>query len=297
MTSQFKLRLLKTGLAIGTVVTPTRVMNYLWDKLFTIRKRALKPPHQKILEDAETGTLEVTLFDENKQQIVTYVWGQGDKTVLLLHGWESKAADYYKLIPRLLEEGYRVLSLDFPAHGNSSGNQTSLPEFIKTVTQYFNQSQRVDAIVAHSLGGTAAFTWLLEQKDLKNALDVQKLILIGSPIVPVNFFEGAFNFLGIHRRIRNRFYQKAKRKFGKGIEDFALPVLESTNFQEKVVGLYDHSDKVVNIKEAKLYHQQNPNLSMRYFQDIGHHQMIKNKEIIASCMAILLEVNHPQETS
>ena len=287
MASQLKLQFMKAGLAIGATFTPTSVMNYLWTKMFTIRKRSLKPPHQQLLEEATVEEMKVPLFGQTSQSIVTYSWGKGAKTVLLLHGWESKAVDYYKLIPMLLKEGYQVLSLDFPAHGNSSGSQSSLPEFILVLKAYLKQASRIDAIIAHSLGGTAAFTWLLEETENAEAIQLQKLILMGSPFVPVHFFEGAFDFLGVHRRVRKRFYQKAKNKFGRGIQEYSLPTLKKEELKTEIVGLYDDSDKVVSIKEAKAYHQNNPQLHMHYFQGIGHHQMIKHEAIMETCLEVL----------
>ncbi len=287
MISQIKLRLMKVGLAIGATFIPTSVMHYLWAKMFTIRKRSLKPPHQKLLKEAITSELTVSLFDQVSDKIVTYEWGQGEKTVLLLHGWESKAVDYYKFIPRLLAASYRVLSVDFPAHGRSTGSQSSLPAFILALKTYLAQTSGIDAIVAHSLGGTAALTCLLNEAKNDQSNSIQKLILMGSPFVPVHFFEGAFDFLGVHRRVRKRFYKKAENKFGQSIHEFSLPKLASRQLHTQIFGLYDSSDKVVSIKEAKIYQQHNPELQMHYFQGIGHHQLIKSEAILETCLDIL----------
>lgn len=282
--NNLKLQLTKTGLALGALLTPYSVMNYLWGKMFTARKRSLKPPHEKILAQAEQGSFEVTLFDNAKVKLTTYSWGEGERTLLLLHGWESKAADYYKLIPLLVARGYKVLSLDFPAHGHSEGVQTSLPEFIKVVQTYMSQHPIIETIIAHSLGGTAAATWLNEQHNAQ----LKQLIMIGSPIIPKNFFEGAFNFFGIRNNVKALFYDKARHKFGKGIEDFALQNELNTSKQTtQVYGLYDIKDKVVSIEEVKAYVTQNPTIQMQYFDGVGHHQMIKNSEVIQVCVDIL----------
>lgn len=282
--NSLKLQLTKTGLAFGALLTPYSVMNYLWDKMFTARKRGLKPPHEKILAEAEQESLEVTLFNNVKIKLVTYSWGTGEQTLLLLHGWESKAADYYKLIPLLVARGYKVLSLDFPAHGHSEGVQTSLPEFIKVVQAYMSQYPSIATIIAHSLGGTAAATWLNEQRNAQ----LKQLIMIGSPIIPKNFFEGAFNFFGIRNNVKTLFYDKARHVFGKGIEDFALKnELDNNKQTTQVYGLYDMTDKVVSIEEVKIYASQNPTMHMQYFDGVGHHQMIKNTEVIQACVDIL----------
>ncbi|WP_299458867.1 alpha/beta hydrolase [uncultured Microscilla sp.] len=284
--SNLKLQLIKTSLTFGALFTPHRVMNYFWDKMFTTRKRSLKPPHTQILDTAKKGRFETTLFNNKPATIQTYSWGTGKQTILLLHGWESKAADYYKFIPLLLQQGYKVLSLDFPAHGNSDQIQTSLPEFIKVVRQYMQVHPEIEAIVAHSLGGTAAATWLGEQTNAK----VKQLIMVGSPIIPKNFFEGAFNFFGVRHKVRTLFYAKARSTFGKGIEDFALAnALTTTNKATQVHGVYDIKDQVVSIDEVKIYANQNPAIHMQYFDGVGHHQMIKHPEVLQACLDILAQ--------
>lgn len=287
MTNNLKLKFIKTGLAIGAQVTPNQVMKYMWNKLFTARKRPLKSLHQAVLEQANTGYLTATLFNDETLELVTYTWGEGSKTVLLLHGWESKAVDYYQLIPQLLVRGYRVVSVDFPAHGNSPGKQSSLPEFIKVIHQFLQQEPLVEAIIAHSLGGTAALTWLLEQA--QDTYPVKKLIMIGSPIVPKKFFEGVFNFLNIRQRVRKLFYDRARNKFGKGIEDFTLQTLDNSITHAQIYGLYDATDRIVGVEDMKAYQKANHQLQVQYFQGIGHHHLIKDKEIINACIDILTQ--------
>lgn len=286
MMNHLKLQLTKTGLALGALLTPHSVMNYLWGKMFTARKRSLKPPHEQILAEAKQESFEVTLLNNTKVRLTTYSWGIGTQTILLLHGWESKAADYYKLIPLLVARGYRVLSLDFPAHGHSEGQQTSLPEFIKVLQQYLNCHPEIETIIAHSLGGTAAATWLSNQTNTQ----LKQLVMIGSPIVPKNFFEGAFNFFGIRNNVKALFYDKARNTFGKGIEDFTLQnKLNGSKQATKVYGLYDTTDKVVAVEELKAYVSQNPTMQVQYFHGVGHHQMIKHPEVLQVCLSILAQ--------
>jgi pimeloyl-ACP methyl ester carboxylesterase len=45
--------------------------------------------------------------------------GRGDKTALLLHGLMGSAESWWRVIPLLVERGYRVLAMDLPGHGLS----------------------------------------------------------------------------------------------------------------------------------------------------------------------------------
>ncbi|MFI6348938.1 alpha/beta fold hydrolase [Streptomyces sp. NPDC050560] len=47
-------------------------------------------------------------------------WGEGDRTVLLVHGLSSASTSFVRLGPALAARGYRVLAPDLPGHGRSS---------------------------------------------------------------------------------------------------------------------------------------------------------------------------------
>lgn len=76
-------------------------------------------------------------------------------TVLLVHGWQGSAAHLRAIGDRLLAGGYTVATCDMPAHGETGGRMTSLPEFAKTVSGAAALLGPLHGIVAHSLGATA----------------------------------------------------------------------------------------------------------------------------------------------
>ena len=45
--------------------------------------------------------------------------GEGDRTAVLLHGLMGSAESWRRVVPLLVDRGYRVLSLDLPGHGLS----------------------------------------------------------------------------------------------------------------------------------------------------------------------------------
>ena len=79
-------------------------------------------------------------------------WGSG-LTVLLVHGWNANWSHFGKLIPVLLNQGYRVVAYDAPAHGESSGNQTNIVEMSSALLAVKKDIGEVHAVVGHSLGG------------------------------------------------------------------------------------------------------------------------------------------------
>ena len=47
------------------------------------------------------------------------VWGEGARTVYLVHGWGGRGAQLAALVEPLVEAGHRVVMFDMPAHGDS----------------------------------------------------------------------------------------------------------------------------------------------------------------------------------
>lgn len=119
-------------------------------KLFLSPQRKADAPSTPPFPDAERVELE---FEGGK--LVYWQAGKG-LTVLVLHGWEGTAADMVPFIPSLLNSGFRVVALEFPAHGGSDGKITSLFQCTRAVTHAAAQIGAIDAVLAHSVGCAVA---------------------------------------------------------------------------------------------------------------------------------------------
>lgn len=79
-----------------------------------------------------------------------FTGGEGP-TVVLVHGWAGRAADWRHLAADLVDAGFRVVAPDLPAHGATAGRTTdafALGRAAATVLHY----ERPVAVVAHSMG-------------------------------------------------------------------------------------------------------------------------------------------------
>ena len=90
-------------------------------------------------------------------------WGAGP-TVLLVHGWEGRGAQLGAFVDPFVAAGYRVVALDGPAHGDSSGRTTTGPEFAQAIARTREEIGPLAAIVA--LGLTLASIFLQRRGDL-----------------------------------------------------------------------------------------------------------------------------------
>lgn len=97
-------------------------------------------------------------FDNEK---ISYtVFGQGDVTLLFVHGWSCNGGYWREQTP-VFEKQYRVITMDLAGHGNSGRNRKvySIDSFAKDVHAVIeaSKSQRV-IVIGHSFGGEIAAT-------------------------------------------------------------------------------------------------------------------------------------------
>lgn len=88
-------------------------------------------------------------------------WGEGTRTVVLLHGFLDQAFGFDAIARRLADRGLRVLAPDFRGHGETDwvgpGGYYHFPDYTLDLESWLN-AFGVDGIdlVGHSMGGTVA---------------------------------------------------------------------------------------------------------------------------------------------
>lgn len=85
-------------------------------------------------------------------ELAVTTWGESGPAVLLMHGWGGARAQMTGFVEPLLAAGYRVVTYDQPAHGDSDGKITNVLEIAPTMDLVMQREGKFDAIIAHSFG-------------------------------------------------------------------------------------------------------------------------------------------------
>lgn len=117
----------------------------------------VRPGDHAVHEAAERGTITV-----RGREIVTYAWGHGARTVLVVHGWRGRASQFGPIVRELRSGGLRVIAFDAPANGDSAGRHTDIRDFIAAIAELQRRHGMFRAIVGHSFGALAALTAVRE---------------------------------------------------------------------------------------------------------------------------------------
>jgi len=108
------------------------------------------------------------------RDLAVYTAGTGPR-VLFVHGWEGSALDFGPLAATFRANGFSVVAFDQPAHGRSTGRQTTLPDMTRAVIDVARVVGPFHAVVGHSLGASAALL------ALANGLSARTAAVIAPP--------------------------------------------------------------------------------------------------------------------
>ena len=193
----------------------------------------------------QSATLETLQYNDEKFQ--TYIWKGNEEVILLVHGWESNASRWKKLLLHLKPLGKTIIAIDGPAHGLSDGKEFNAPHYAEFIN-VLAQKHKPKIIIGHSIGGAAIAFYLNKYKNPA----IEKVILLGAPsdfkIISDNFIK----LLSLNDKIRTQLEHYYLERFNINLTDFSGHQF-AKNFNHKALISHDSSDDVVLIAEGRKY--------------------------------------------
>ena len=139
---------LLNSLPLLDTVAPRLAAEIVWRLWRTPRRpRPLNARDSLVMELATRSTMAIA-----GRRIATYHWGSGPRVVLLVHGWEGRAADFAQLVRELRSPARTIIAVDAPGHGRSSGRRTTVIDYGSVLAEVARRHGRLEAVVSHSLG-------------------------------------------------------------------------------------------------------------------------------------------------
>lgn len=200
-------------------------------------------------------------FVYDHETFQAYIWPGNEEVIVLVHGWESNAGRWKKLLHHLKPTKKTIIALDAPAHGLADGTEFNAPryaEFIQVVCQKYNPQ----TLIGHSIGGAAICYYLHKYP----TTSIQKVVLLGAPSSFKKISDNFIQMLSLRPKIQVCLEQYYQEKFDIHIDDFAGHKF-AQHFTQKALIVHDHNDLVIPVLEGQLYAQSWPN--SRYIETTG----------------------------
>ena len=252
---------------------------------FFLRPRRKERPFadQAILRSAdECPRIPFTSSFRKNTKLQCYIWGQGKRTIVLVHGWESQAGRLGPFVAPLVEAGFRVISFDGPAHGDSPGVATDMPDFaqaIQTVVESFGGAY---AVIGHSFGA-AATLWLLAQKQHPA---LERLVLLGAPSGARSMLQIFADRLELHDNLRKGLEDAVAKHYGQSLNYFDLPK-RIPAITTKTLLIHDRHDNLVPYSEGESLVAALPDATLYTTEGLWHSSTIKDANVISHAVKFL----------
>jgi len=214
------------------------------------------------------------------KRVNCYRWeGKGPK-IILVHGWSSRATNFYKIIEKLIFLGYDVYAFDAPAHGESKGVTTNLLQFICVLEELIEEWGAIEALLGHSGGGFASAYVAAHNPKIK------KLILI-SPFDKVSeIFETFFNMIALQKEAQRLMLDYFSQNTKKKVDDLSSSIF-AQSIQASTLIIHDKSDKEVAFSDSVKI-DQNLQYSLLWITEgLGHRRILREEKVVENIGAFL----------
>ena len=262
------------------LIAPSKAASSAFKLFCTPPSGKIKPTVPAIFDKADSVSLKI----ENNITMRGWQWlpqGKIDKTVLIMHGFDSYCFRFEKYIRPLLREGFSILAFDAPGHGRSDGKTIHSLQYKNAVHCIEKKFGELYGIIGHSMGGLAASLASEQMPHLK------KLVLIAPAVEikrPINNFSTK---LALPKRVKDRMYnlivKLAKNpvsyfEVGRAIEKISTPTLWLHDEEDIVCPMED----VAPVKESCL-----PHVTFKISKGLGHSNIYRDAQSVKTIVDFL----------
>jgi pimeloyl-ACP methyl ester carboxylesterase len=203
-------------------------------------------------------------FQYNDENFHTYIWKGNDEIILLVHGWESNASRWKKLLHHLKPLGKTIIAIDAPAHGLSEGKEFNAPKYAECIN-VLTQKYQPEIVIGHSVGGAAIAFYLNKYQNPQ----IEKVVLLGAPSDFKIISQTFVKLLSLNSKIENQLQDYYQQKFNIHIDDFSGHKF-AQNFTQKAFISHDTQDDVVLVDEGRKYAKTWKNATYVETNGLGH---------------------------
>jgi len=233
---------------------------------------------RKLLLSAETFDIPF-----EGQILKGYRWGEG-KTVLLMHGWSSRASHLAFLARSLAKAGYEVVAFDGPAHGRSSYNnpipRTNLPEFCRALYHVAGKLGPLYGLVGHSFGGAAASFSVAGQAQIAGyTVAVKKLVLISSPSGIKGMIEHYGRSQGYGEGGTEVLVQLLEKEYPLTVQDYGVHEALG-NIDTEVLVVHDRDDQEVPLADVVAMTAGHAHVQLVLTSGEGHRKILVSRSLV-----------------
>ena len=237
-----------------------------------------RPPQQRLPLRLDGG--EALRIATPEGEVALQRAGSGP-AVLLLHGWEGQASDLAAFAPRLLDAGFGVLAMDLPAHGDSAGRQTSIPQSARALCAVGEALGSLHAVIAHSIGSAVL------AEALHAGLAAQRAVLVSAPAHYERHARGFAAAAGLDAEATEAMLALLRSTVGVDVREISLP-RRAPRLRQPALFIHSADDRVVAIEDSLAGAAAWPGARHLRVEGLGHRRLLANPAVVAAAIEFIV---------
>jgi pimeloyl-ACP methyl ester carboxylesterase len=238
------------------------------------RRRPMRPHEAARLDGARR--LDVRLAEGT---IPVFIWedrpDRPSRTVILVHGWESTAAQIASLVEPLTERGLRVVAFDGPGHGESTLEEGSVVHQARALASVAAAlgPDPVHGVIGHSMGGAAALL------ATRFGFRAHRFAVLSAPLSPEGFVSGFSRVLQLSPDIQDRMRSRLEKKLEISTAELDTR-RDAETIEEPVLVVHDRDDRIVPVEHGRSLAAACNDGSFLETSGLGHHRILRAPRVV-----------------
>ena len=264
-------------MGVGEMISPQLTAKIAIEMLFRPGGKKIKPKHKEFWSLGKP--LDFPSGCEGR------LFGSGSKTIWVVHGWQSHSARFSKIIDLCLDNDYKVIAWNGPAHGGSFGHRTNLAAFTRALVKDIKSyNSEINVLLGHSFEAAAsAYASSL-------GVQVDNLILVASPANAKEVFERFWDFIGLEKKSRKFFMKKTEKEMLVNLDEMSLDNFVKILPQDRILIIHDEDDKIIPYSDAQRIKKLSPKIRLHTTRGLGHYRVVGAKETLGEIESFLKEI-------
>jgi pimeloyl-ACP methyl ester carboxylesterase len=223
----------------------------------------------------------------NGHTVAGEAWGAGP-VVYLVHGWGGWGRQLEAFVGPLVERGHRVVTFDAPSHGASDpgpagpGRSTIL-EFADALAAVVAANGPAHALVAHSLGATAA------AYAMRGGLRVERAAFVAPMADPLPYTHTFAGRLGFGERVRTRLVDRIERRVGMPLSALDVPAVAGEVPTPPLLLVHDRQDTETGWADSAAIARSWPHARLVTTGGLGHRRILRAPAVVTEVVEFVAE--------
>ncbi|MDH6232765.1 pimeloyl-ACP methyl ester carboxylesterase [Mesorhizobium soli] len=213
-------------------------------------------------------------------------------TVLVIHGWRSRTEYMHALIEGCRDAGFRVVSLDLPGHGASTGRRLNMASGVAAARAGGEWFGPFAAVIGHSFGGAVAANAVAGAVDGVAPIETRRLVMIAAPNALSEVFDGFRRYVNLGRRSASALDDRIRRLSGHGLAHFTS-AKQLARLSTPTLVVHAPDDAEVSAEDARNLARAGDHVRLVWAEGLGHRRILSDPGIVQQVVGFVAAADEP----